>query len=115
MNYPYHLTSNQYIPKRMVDKIDEATSSMMENGIYGFYKSIGTFLEELRGYNEFDEEITKFKPFTLQQSMGLIVLFAVMFVLTFIIFIVEIIVHKFQKWQHQRIRQRQIQRANERR
>lgn len=91
------LKSDEYIPERMVNKIDETTSSMMENGLYNFYKSFYTFMLELRqskilkqnGHN--DE-----KGLTMDQMMFPFILYLVCLSICLIVFLIEIIVFKLK-------------------
>lgn len=42
------MTANEYVPKRMINKIDRAAESMMENGLHRFYESLTTFMTKIQ-------------------------------------------------------------------
>lgn len=46
--FPYYLTSDQYIPERMIKHIDRTTSLIVQTGLNGFYEDFAQFLFQLR-------------------------------------------------------------------
>lgn len=46
----FFLKSSDYVPERLKAAINQATSSMMENGLYRFYQSFAGFLVESQIY-----------------------------------------------------------------
>lgn len=97
----YQLTSDLYIPERMVRAVDKATVSMKENGLHTFYESFGSFLMELRRSKKF--EVDKFVPMKLYHILIILMLIGRDLCFSILVLVIEIIVHGYKQFRSRRI------------
>lgn len=91
----------------MMEKIDQISSSMMENGMYEYFGSLLEFKQNLllrnsdvyEGY-EFNVKDDFIRPFTMEQLKRPIELILFFYGLAILIFLIEIIVHKWNMWRN---------------
>lgn len=89
----YFLRSKFYIPKRITDKFDRVTSSMLENGLHQFYWKFTTFLLKIRGtaeshnFDRIGEDICKI---TLDNFHSPLLIYVSLMTLATIVFGIEV-------------------------
>ena len=101
INMYYQLTSNQYIPERMVQTIDKATISMKENGLHSFYESFGSFLTQIHRKKRFS--LDDYIPMKLNQIWVLLLFIVRDLCCAFLAFFVELIVYRYKQFRNRRI------------
>lgn len=92
MNSPYFLKSNyDYVPIRLMNKIDTVTESIAENGLKTFYISMDTFKRNFFQKTFLEHEVDESEALTLDQLKRPMML-------VFILWGVAIIIHLIQKF-----------------
>lgn len=97
------VTSDEFIPQRMVKKIEQVTLSMVEYGFGKFYDSISDFNRQLyvsfrRGYKEKDDDLLL--PITIEQIWPVIIIVLSLNGIATIIFVAEILYYKWRNWRN---------------
>lgn len=90
----FHLLSTNLVSKQTVKKLEKMNSILSESGILDFYSSFGKFLTDMRLHKVLSENITGVQPLEIQQFVHIIYLQLIALCLAFLIFIIEIIVHR---------------------
>lgn len=88
----YQLTSDQYIPDRMVQAIDKVTISMKENGLHSFYESFGSFLTQIHREKRFKYD--NWIPMKLSHIMVLLFVIGPGLCGAFLAFFIELIAYR---------------------
>lgn len=112
-NNNYFLRSKFYISKRITDKFDRVTSSMIENGLHQFYWKFTTFLLKIRGTSSNADRIgEEFYQISLDNFYFPLLIYGSLMALATIVFAFETVldyikmcrhfsdqpVHKWQSW-----------------
>lgn len=99
------MTGYQQFPKRMIDKIETTRSAIRESGFQHFYESFASFLSGFYGgsFSSLDED--DLQALTVEQLMNALLLCLMLFVLAFILLLIEIIIYKFNIWKNRRVAQ----------
>lgn len=95
----YYYQSDRYIPDRMLERIEKASSSMMENGLYQFFTSFVAFQRKLfeQSYNSKSDE-DDMLPLTFEQLIRPLFLVFSLWGISIVIFAIEIMVYKWRNW-----------------
>lgn len=91
----FYLESENYVPDRMMKKIDKATSSFVENGLRQFYESLVDFRQKLIDrvhLSQLDDDI---QALTFEQLRRPMILVFCLWGITIIILILEIFISKW--------------------
>lgn len=101
-----YLQSEYYVPERILEEINEATSSMMASGLHQFYTSLATFKNNLveRAYSIVDDDCTE--ALTMEQLKRPLILLFCLWGVALIVFIGESIVSKWKLRNQKPIRTR---------
>lgn len=106
----YYLESDHIAPKRIIDRIDKVTNSLMENGLYKFYASKAEFSLKLLMrrndinlglYGDNHDDDDDFHPLTMQQMLRVMFILLSLQGIAILIFIGEILIFK---WRERRLR-----------
>lgn len=90
----FYLKSEQYVPERMLNKINKATSLITENGLSQFYLSTGVFKEKLAVRNIQNGERAAFQALKLEQLKLPLILISCLLGVALGLLFVEIIIYK---------------------
>lgn len=94
MNVRYFLESKHYIPDRLMEKIQQKITWMMEGGLLQFYDSLGNRLAQLREHqmlnDEDDDDEDLVSPVSIQQMQFMLSLCYLLMAFALIMFFVEI-------------------------
>lgn len=92
MNSRLHLASDFYVPQQIIDKINEATASMTENGLFQFVDSLGKFHINLWNKADIDGYLPKydFKPITLNDFRHPLIIICTLLISNSVISTIEI-------------------------
>lgn len=82
----------------MLNKIEKATSSMMESGLYAFYMSLNSFKQQCMERIHLDETNDEFRALTAEQLKRPLLLVFALWTFALIIFISEHIILKWYNW-----------------
>lgn len=94
------ITAN-YVPDRLLEKINRLTASMMESGLYDFYTSMAEFDRHLRLKDLEIDEDDELKPLTFDHMKRVMILFLFLIGIAVIVFILEVYLLKwitFVRW-----------------
>lgn len=97
----YQLTSDQYIPERMVQTVNNVIISMKENGLQTFYESFGSFLTQIRLSKRYEKD--NYTPMKLSQIWVLLLFIVRDLCWAFLAFFIELIVHRYKKFRNRHI------------
>lgn len=104
INSEFYVSSEYYVPERTQQKIDTATRSMMESGLYAFYNSLTQFRLEMnrqvhskRGDDEDNDDI---KALTIEQLMRPMMIIFCLWGASVALFIVEHFVFRWNQWRN---------------
>lgn len=100
INSQFFLESDHYVPERVFKKIDQATSLMMESGLYQFYTSLAAFKQKFveQTYSNQDDDDDNLQALTMQQLKRPMFLLFSLWAVAKAIFIAEMLVAKFNDW-----------------
>lgn len=108
------------VPERIIQRINRATASIIENGLANFYKSLADSLEN-RVFNSFNTRIGfGFKEMqdddvvialTIDQLKVPMIINSILLALASVLLVIEIIVYRVNKWRNRR--QTSIQRTED--
>lgn len=94
----YYLRSDHYVPDRIKEKFDKVVSSMMENGLSGFYESTGRFITKYRLKRFFKSEDNDVRALTLEELIGSLMFCACLLGIALVFFVIDIIAFNFMLW-----------------
>lgn len=94
----YNIESAQYISERLMKKIDQVTSSMMENGLHQFYSSMNEFRQKFIDREYSIEEQDSFKALAMKQLKRPMILIFGLWVVAVIVLVGERIISKWIEW-----------------
>lgn len=95
MKSQYYLESGQYVPDRLMEKIDKTKSSMMENGLYQFYLDFAAYRQKLNRRIPTNQEDDDLQALTMEQLERPLVRILCIWSVAMIIFILEFIKMKW--------------------
>lgn len=102
INTHFYLETKHQVSRRVFEKIDRATSFMMQSGLYRFYNSLAEYDWKLSGQenssarkNDGDE----LQAVTMEQFKRPLMLLLSVWGIVVAIFIGEILVSKWNNWQ----------------
>lgn len=101
INQSIYLTSNQYIPKRMMKKVERFMRLILENGLDGFYWSFAGFLVRIRSPDQFNENDESVKTISFQNLQMAFVIYLSLITFSGFIFGLEILYFRFKQWWQQ--------------
>lgn len=90
----FDVISNKYVPEQMIQKINTATSSVMENGLYRFYRSFANILGEIKT-NKHDFVDVNLQALHLEQILFPFIYYFVSLMVAFIAFVIELTVFRY--------------------
>lgn len=99
------MTSNDYVPERIIQKIDGEIFSYLENGLIQFYMSLGLFEFKVYNRTEFKHDDNDVRLITMRDLEAPFICHFSLTGICFFVFILELIVFQIKKW---RIRHRCI-------
>lgn len=112
-DFIYYVTSKYYIPERSIEKIQQATQTIVENGLSRFFESFSDFLFQLNmnsfKYSDFktqleidyDNDIINTDIIlTVDKLKPALIFLVCMMTLSLIVFIIEVIVYHVKKRQN---------------
>lgn len=106
MSSSYYLGSDHYVPERIASKIDSATSSFIENGLYKFYKSLDKFTQKLSKRMESSQtDDDDIQALSMEQLKRPMIFISCLWGLAMVLFIGEFIIFKLRQWQENRRQQ----------
>lgn len=108
MNTNFHLTGKLHVPQQTIEKFNQLTSALMENGWFEFVGDFKDFIYNVRNRAETTRYQLSFELISLQEFYQPIVLYFCCLAVTWIIFLVEIIWYRIQLMFRQWERQKQI-------
>lgn len=113
MSSRHFLVTDQYIPDRMMEKIQLKTIRMMEGGLYKFYESLGAHLVASRRIqlrnndddDDYDEEEDEdvVPPVIFQQMKPILTTFFIFIALSWVRLFVEIVSFRLERRRNRRI------------
>lgn len=80
----------------MLQKINKAISSIMENGLFQFYTNFGAFQEKLDAREILGDEAPIFQPVPLESLQRPIKLILCLYGVALCLFLMEMMVHKWK-------------------
>lgn len=97
VNFKYMLASDQYIPEGTKRVIDKVGISIVESGLFVFYKRFARFISQFRTKQILSDESEKAHAVTMNQLKIPLIIYFIVVGLACIIFIVEEIVYSMKK------------------
>lgn len=94
---------NENIPNRMIQRINKAMVSMIENGFYTFYKSFAKFLDEsiCEKFNQMHDDDAV--ALTVEQLKIPLIIYFILLGLASVFLTMEIIIHRIKIWRIKRV------------
>lgn len=96
----YYLASDQYVPERMLRKVDKVTSSMMESGLHHFYRTFAEFRSKFSQRPNEHQDTDDILVLEIDQMIRPMKIIFCLWGLATVLFITEVIVHKWNKWRN---------------
>lgn len=97
INSRYYLESDEYVPERILKKIDKTTSSMIESGFHKFFSSFWAFTEKIASIKLRNPENYIFQALTIKQLIRIVILLLYLLSISSIFFAFEVIIHKWNR------------------
>lgn len=90
----YFLSSESYVPDRLLKKIDKATSSMVENGLSGFYRDFMRNIKHIRKFAADYNENTDYEAVQMKNMIRPLLIHFVFLGMALVLFILEIYINR---------------------
>lgn len=97
----FYILSISHIPIRIRKKIDKLTSVIMESGIHEHFQSLKVFDQTMDGLIK-PEFHAVLEPITIEEMIRPMILICGLWIASILVFIKEIIVHKWIIWRNRR-------------
>lgn len=91
----FYMAANDHVTDRLKNKIDRATSAMMENGLHQFYKSFTAYLTEMRAQKLKRTEDDELHALTIDDLKGPLIFCSYLLSFILFVFFIEVIIRKF--------------------
>lgn len=83
------MNSHQYIPERIINKVNKVTSSMMANGLHQFYEMFADYLITLRAHKILRVEDDDFRVISIEDLRIPLIFCSFLLAIALIIFLIE--------------------------
>lgn len=96
LQWSFYLTSNHAVPERMKNRIDQKTSSIMENGLYKFYENLDVFLVKMRASQLAQPEEDQERAIKIGDLRSPLIFCIICLGFASVIFVLELFMHRME-------------------